>query len=333
MRNKPVHRMIALGLACLLPNACASERVQTQETSQTTVDYSTSVPSTGTYKIGEPYQINGVWYYPHEDYAYNETGVASWYGKDFHGKATANGEIFDMNSLTAAHRTLPLPSVVRVTNVSNGRALVVRVNDRGPFANDRVIDLSRRSAQMLGFEGGGTTLVRLEILADESMALKNQLLRNSVTLAPKISSVPRITVASESLPPLPVSGETLPHPRMTKPRHPPAAVESSTKGSEKIHATRTGVTQPKAAASEKPAVTGKAGTFVMAASFVNRSNAVRLAGRLKDLAPAKVLEQQSGKKIVYRVWLGPLKNGKNPQVLLDKVKGSGFPDARLVVVN
>lgn len=132
----------------------------------------------GYYKIGNPYQISGVWYYPKEDYSYNETGVASWYGEDFHNGITANGELYDMHSLTAAHRTLPLPSIVRVTNLQNGRSLVLRVNDRGPFVDDRVriIDVSMRAAQLLGFKEQGTTQVRVEVLPKESKELKEQML-------------------------------------------------------------------------------------------------------------------------------------------------------------
>ena len=104
----------------------------------------------GSYKVGKPYKISGQWYYPKEDYSYSEVGIASWYGKDFHAKKTANGENYDMNTLTAAHRTLPLPSIVRVTNLENGRSLVLRVNDRGPYAKNRIIDISKRGAQLLG---------------------------------------------------------------------------------------------------------------------------------------------------------------------------------------
>ena len=114
----------------------------------------------------------GKWYYPKEDYNYVETGTASWYGKDFHAKYTANGEVYDMNTLTAAHRTLPLPSIVRVTNLENGRSLVLRVNDRGPFAKNRIIDISKRGAQLLGFQAQGTAKVKVEIMAEESKALK-----------------------------------------------------------------------------------------------------------------------------------------------------------------
>ena len=112
-----------------------------------------------------------IWYYPKVDYDYSEVGVASWYGPGFHGRSTANGEQYDMNDLTAAHRTLPMPSIVRVTNLENGRSIKLRVNDRGPFVGDRIIDVSRRAAQLLGFHIDGTARVRVEIVADESKQL------------------------------------------------------------------------------------------------------------------------------------------------------------------
>jgi rare lipoprotein A len=134
------------------------------------------------YKVGRPYQINGVWYRPAENYTYKMTGIASFYGGEtrginFHGRLTANGEIYDMHALTAAHKTLPMPSTVRVTNLENGRSVILRVNDRGPFIPGRIIDVSRRAANILGFEQQGTARVRVEILAAESRALKEAMLR------------------------------------------------------------------------------------------------------------------------------------------------------------
>ena len=121
------------------------------------------------YKIGTPYKINGKWYYPAVDYDYEEIGIASWYGPGFHGKKTANGEIFDQDKVSAAHRTLPMPSIVRVTNLDNGKVLQkVRVNDRGPFAGNRIIDLSKKAAQELGFVNTGIAKVKVEILENES---------------------------------------------------------------------------------------------------------------------------------------------------------------------
>ena len=137
----------------------------------------------GIYKVGNPYKVAGRWYYPKEDYNYVEEGMASWYGEDFNGKRTANGERYNMNTLTAAHRTLPLPSIVRVTNLQNGRSVVLRVNDRGPYVKDRIIDLSKRGAQLLGYMGQGTTRVRVEIMAKESKELKEAMLTGKVGTA------------------------------------------------------------------------------------------------------------------------------------------------------
>lgn len=113
-------------------------------------------------QVGKPYQVAGKWYYPKEDPKYTRTGSASWYGDAFHGRLTANGEIYDKEHLTAAHPTMPLPSYARVTNVENGSSVVVRVNDRGPYHGNRVIDLSQRAADMLGYRTAGTARVKVE---------------------------------------------------------------------------------------------------------------------------------------------------------------------------
>jgi rare lipoprotein A len=116
----------------------------------------------GTYRVGRPYTIAGITYVPEENPRYRAEGIASWYGEDFHGRRTANGEIYDMTALSAAHTTLPMPSYVRVTNLENARSIVVRVNDRGPFHDNRLIDLSARTADVLGFKGKGLARVRVE---------------------------------------------------------------------------------------------------------------------------------------------------------------------------
>ncbi|MBL4775919.1 MAG: septal ring lytic transglycosylase RlpA family protein [Mariprofundus sp.] len=119
----------------------------------------------GINKTGNPYRIAGRWYTPMQsEGTYDKIGVASWYGQKFHGLRTANGEIYDMHSLSAAHKTLPLPTLMRVTNVENGRSVIVRVNDRGPFVKDRLIDLSYAAARELGFVKMGTAHVRVQSL-------------------------------------------------------------------------------------------------------------------------------------------------------------------------
>ena len=116
----------------------------------------------GTYRVGKPYTVAGRVYVPEDDPNYRAEGMASWYGDDFHGRLTANGEVFDMTSLTAAHPTLPIPSYARVTNLSNGKSLIVRVNDRGPYHGNRLIDVSNKAAELLEFKGNGVARVRVE---------------------------------------------------------------------------------------------------------------------------------------------------------------------------
>lgn len=113
-------------------------------------------------KVGSPYQVNGIWYIPNSETEYDEIGTASWYGDKFHGKPTANGETFDMNEVSIAHPTLPLPCIVEVVNLENGRSIIARVNDRGPFIDDRLIDISKRGAELLGFKDKGKAKVRVK---------------------------------------------------------------------------------------------------------------------------------------------------------------------------
>jgi len=134
-----------------------------------------SIKSGGGYqKVGKPYKIAGKLYVPQRIPDYDKVGVASWYGKQFHGRLTANGERFDMNSLSAAHPTMPLPAYARVTNVANGRSIIVRVNDRGPFAHDRLIDLSKKTAAVLDFKHKGTAKVRVQYVGDAPLHGKDE---------------------------------------------------------------------------------------------------------------------------------------------------------------
>src|SRR6266699_4027560 len=173
-RSDPILRTargVAAVAACLALANCASSdkfasRVDPKygvSSSPRVVALGEPVPKGGgTYRIGKPYTVGGRIYVPEEDTSYREEGMASWYGDDFHGRLTANGEVFDMASLTAAHPTLPLPSYARATNMSNGKSLVVRVNDRGPYHGNRLIDVSNKAAELLEFKGNGVARVRVE---------------------------------------------------------------------------------------------------------------------------------------------------------------------------
>jgi rare lipoprotein A len=160
--------------ACLLLANCASSgkfasRVDPKygvSSSPRVVALGEAVPKGGgTYRVGKPYTVGGRVYVPEEDTNYREEGMASWYGDDFHGRLTANGEVFDMASLTAAHPTLPMPCYARVTNLGNGKSLIVRVNDRGPYHGNRLIDVSNKAAELLEFKGNGVARVRVEYVA------------------------------------------------------------------------------------------------------------------------------------------------------------------------
>jgi rare lipoprotein A len=157
-----IARVGALAVGCLALAHCSGPFVS-KEYSPRVVEEGEPVPKGGgAYKVGKPYNINGRTYVPAENPHYRAEGVASWYGRDFHGRLTANGEVYDMHSISAAHTTLPLPSYVRVTNLNNGRSIVVRVNDRGPYHRDRVIDLSIGTAKALDFYHRGIARVRVE---------------------------------------------------------------------------------------------------------------------------------------------------------------------------
>lgn len=169
--GKGVARAVTAGVVCLFVANCASSnkfasRVDPKygvSSSPRVVDFGEPVPKGGgTYRVGKPYVVAGRTYVPEENTHYRAEGLASWYGDDFHGRLTANGEVFDMTSLTAAHPTMPLPSYARVTNLANGKSVIVRVNDRGPYHGNRIIDVSNTAARLLEFRNNGIGRVRVE---------------------------------------------------------------------------------------------------------------------------------------------------------------------------
>src|ERR1700740_2130925 len=156
--------------ACLVLANCASSSMSSRidprygvSSSPRVVAFGDPVPKGGgTYRVGKPYIVGGRVYVPEEDVNYREEGLASWYGDDFHGRLTANGEVFDMDSLSAAHPTLPMPCYSRGPNLGNGKSVIVRVNDRGPYHGNRLIDVSHKTAELLDFRGNGVARVRVE---------------------------------------------------------------------------------------------------------------------------------------------------------------------------
>jgi rare lipoprotein A len=310
--GRPLVRAVVLLASCAAVVGCSEANLASYAVKEAA---SPSQAGPG-YKIGKPYQIQGVWYYPAVDYSYAETGIASWYGPDFHGKYTANGEIFDQNEVTAAHRTLPMPSIVRVTNLENGRSLVVRVNDRGPFAHGRIIDLSRRAAQMLGMEQTGTAKVRVEIMAEESRTLAMQLPASPGEAPPAAAAAPRETVVAETLPP-PGSREA-PKPLVKAPPPPRQTAQAPTAqslGTQQVKVVPVKPTQ----------------MYIQAGAFSRFDNANRLSASLSAIGQTSISQVYTKSGLFFRVRMGPITSVDAADALLEKVISSGYPDARLVV--
>lgn len=327
----PFSKIIACGAALAVLAGCSETRFLVHTAKSLTRDG--GGPSHGIYKVGKPYKIGGVWYYPNIDYEYRETGIASWYGPNFHGNRTANGERFDQNAITAAHRTLPLPSMVRVTNLENGRALRIRINDRGPFAHGRIIDLSRRSAQLLGFIGKGTAKVRVEILQDESrqLAMLYQNSRGNVQIArangqpprrepskPKVRAAPRVKVTAAPLEP---AGAQAVKPSTAVPARPAAP-----KTPEEIARIEP---QPDGQVTQEPV--SSAPMYIQAGAFGQFINANRLRARLSVLGRTEVVGVMYGEQQLFRVRIGPIRSLKRADALLERLIGAGYTQAQIVV--
>jgi rare lipoprotein A len=271
---------------------------------------------TAEYKVGSPYEIGGVWYYPNVDYDYRQSGIASWYGPGFHGRPTANGEIFDQHRLTAAHRTLPLPSMVRVTNLENGRSVVVRVNDRGPFKNGRIIDLSERAAELLGFRGSGTAKVLVEIMEAESRRLA-AIAQTRIAAASAPPPVPVIEVEAQPLAGS-VNGTAV---GSAEPTAVPAAAEP----------VRMPLTEPKPDGKVTRRGVRDTSIYVQAGAFSRRDNAVRLGAQLSVYGPTAVTQATVGDRLFFRVRLGPVESVEAADQLLATLLRDGHTGARVVV--
>jgi rare lipoprotein A len=316
-------KLAILGFGVAGLSACASKPPQEAQPA-TPAQSSPSPTPGGTYKVGNPYQIDGVWYYPQVDYSYNQTGIASWYGPGFHTKVTANGEAYNENELTAAHQTLPMPSLVRVTNLENGRSIVVRINDRGPFVAGRIIDMSRRGAQLLGFDQKGTAKVRVEVLAEESRAIAAAAMNaNGTQIAgspdggPVPQAAPRPTVT--------VEGAPLPPPKSTPSRTvaPPVTVAGST--------TDDGRFMPAPVVEQKPLPPGPQRIYVQAGSFTIYDNANKLRARLNSISPTNISSAMVGDTQFFRVRVGPFESVDRADQVLSQVIQSGTTGARIIV--
>jgi len=276
----------------------------------------------GYYKVGNPYQIAGTWYYPKEQPDYDETGIGSWYGSQFHGRLTANGEIFDRNTITAAHPTLPMPVNARVTNLENGKSIVVRINDRGPFANGRIIDLSEKAADLLGYRIQGTARVRVTYLgrADKSgPGIVPPAQETPPEIATAVAAAPSAAISSTPLPPVPGVAVAPPPPISAAPLPPPI--------SEALPALPETAVTGEVDKVPVPAVTA---IYVQAGAYSSLANADRVVLKLKDAGARIVTSMQNGKP-VYRVRVGPLQDVGQADQTLQRVHALGHEDVKIVV--
>jgi rare lipoprotein A len=259
----------------------------------------------GRYFVGKPYEVAGQWFTPREQPNYDKVGIASWYGEAFHRRKTSNGEYFDMNMLSAAHATLPLPSYAKVTNVQTGQSIVVRINDRGPFVDTRIMDLSKRSADTLGFKNRGMAKVRVQYIGaaplndqGSHLAMMNRKLGqganfNTLVAAADIplNRAGRVQVAEADV-------------QQAEPELQQASYEP------------------------KPKAEGGA-YIVQVASFDSLDEAEQARASLADIAPVQVYEMDSASGLVYRVQLGPFLSRISAKQAMSAARQQGFSETRL----
>ena len=294
--------IIAIALSTFLVVACStSNRAPTTPRSQ------------GTFKVGNPYQIQGKWYTPNESYSYDETGISSWYGDQFHGKRTANGETFDKNTMTAAHPTLQLPSLIRVTNLENGRSAVLRVNDRGPFSKSRLIDVSHSAAKVLGYELTGTARVRVQVLERESRILADAARKGyspDVQMAMAYGPALPKDVVDEKIDPMGNDQITIAPPPKT--------------------VTKADIADLNKQLFRKYPVSPTA-IYVQVGAFSNVNNAMALKERLSSIGQTQIFQTTVNGQPFNRVRVGPVQEVEKADALLRKVMAAGHPGARIVV--
>ncbi len=307
-----------LFLAVIILNGCTETKFIAHLVKQ--VPMPSDLPkSKGSFKVGSPYKIKGRTYYPEERYNYVEKGIASWYGPNFHGKFTANGEVYNQYELTAAHKTLQMPSIIRVTNLENGRSLILRVNDRGPYSRSRILDVSKRAAELLGFKKQGTARIKLQVLEKESkivaQAAKEGRDTSGMEIAFNNKSYPikHIQIA-DNLP---------------KANNSPAKITSFEKESlpDIQQLSKTNIT--KADIVKTAVVPTK--IYVQAGSFSNHENALKLASNLSNIGSSDIYPTMINNRQFYRVRVGPFDSVERADTILNRLVDSGNSQAMIII--
>ena len=355
--SAPIRLALSFLLTVLLASGLASCGGNGQRLGERVIPLGQPVPKGGgVYRIGEPYEVAGIRYTPREDPSYDRVGRASWYGELFHGRRTANGEIYDMDRLSAAHPTLPLPVYAQVTNLANGRTIVVRINDRGPYARDRVIDLSRRSAELLGFRANGTTDVRVRYLRraplngddsyEQRFAASQSWARTQFAANVPARKTSAITLANapleNTLPAENPENVALPWkaaapPEATAPiEEAPDTAQAGWQASQRWASAAAGsapVDRPVGLVSPARGRTQSQGILVQAGSFKTKDNADKATAVLGGIAPVDVAPVEIGGEIYFRVRVGPFIDENAAQSALSQVTKAGYQGARIVLKN
>ena len=252
------------------------------------------------FKIGQKYIIKGKYYFPKKDLYYNKTGIASWYGPKFHGKITANGEIYNQHAFTAAHKTLPLPSAVKVTNLENNISVVLRINDRGPFVNDRIIDLSSKAADILDLKRNGTGLVRVSILKDESEILEDLAKKG---FFPEVKDLPTTEL-----------------PKINIPKITNVKIEGSKKNKLKNKINY-----------DLKNLNKKFKIFIKLASFSSLQSAKLLIAKLSYVEDIKIYKINKRNQVFFQVKAGPFLNVKKVDKLHSLLLQRGMQGAKIII--
>lgn len=306
-------RLISCFGLCLLLINCSSRKVDIPHSPRAVPQGHPIPKGGGSYKVGKPYQIFGRWYHPREDPDYRVRGVASWYGQNFHGRYTANGEIYDMHALSAAHPTMPLPSYARVTNLENGHSIVVRVNDRGPYAHERVIDLSMRAAEMLDFHEDGTADVEVSYMSRAPISGEDGWLVN----VPGISDFDQemSIMANVEMDDVPVPEyRDIRVSALSSPSIPPVR---STGGH----------------AREEERERAETGVYLQAGSFRDIGNAYQIGDRFQSIGQSvDVSEVDVLGATYYRVRVGPVSGEREAESVLHFARSVGAQEAFLMEV-
>ncbi len=313
IRKAGLPALVGIVAAGLLLSGCSSERKLDPFAGKGSPKYAKSGPipkGGGRRHVGKPYTVAGRTFHPTANPEPVQVGVASWYGPRFHRRKTSNGEWFDMNYLSAAHPTMPLPSYARVTNLENGRTVVVRVNDRGPFVGTRIMDLSRAAAERLGYVRQGKARVRVEYLGPAPLGDDRRLLAK----LNRMKDAPKSTLL--------------------------AAIDGGATGPVRVADRRRSAPPPRAVAADATAVPRQVrpagyapapGYFVQVAAFADPGNAEAARLRLGRIGPVDVRPVDVAAGRFWRVRLGPLASLEDAEDLLGRVRDIGHHDARIVV--